>query len=57
LSGANKVVNALGGCGPRPLLLDWFREDGLAVKTENMVSTIITMNLDSNYDVTTYCFS
>ena len=30
------------GCGPRPLLRDWFREDGLCGQNLNMVLTIIT---------------
>ncbi len=30
------------GCGPRPLLRGWFREDGLRGQNLNMVLTIIT---------------
>jgi len=38
----NKVVAMHWGCGPRPLLRDWFREDGLCGQNLNMVLTIIT---------------
>jgi len=37
------------GCGPRPLLRDWFREDGLRGQNLNMVLTITTIN--SNYTI------
>jgi hypothetical protein len=37
------------GCGPRPLLRDWFREDGLRGQNLNMVLTITTMN--SSYTI------
>jgi len=37
------------GCGPRPLLRGWFREDGLRGQSLNMVLTIITIN--SNYTI------
>ncbi len=45
----NKVVAMHFGCGPRPLLRDWFREDGLCGQNLNMVLTITTMN--SNYTI------
>jgi len=32
------------GCGPRPLLRDWFREYGLRGQNLNMVLTIITIS-------------
>jgi hypothetical protein len=41
------------GCGPRPLLRGWFREDGLRGQNLNMVLTIITLktihNINSNW--------
>ncbi len=37
------------GCGPRPLLRGWFREDGLRGQSLNMVLTITTIN--SNYTI------
>ena len=37
------------GCGPRPLLGGWFREDGLRGQNLNMVLTIITIN--SSYTI------
>ena len=37
------------GCGPRPLLRDWFREDGLRGQNLNMVLTIITIS--SSYTI------
>jgi hypothetical protein len=37
------------GCGPRPLLRGWFREDGLRGQNLNMVLTIITIN--SSYTI------
>ena len=45
----NKVVAMHWGCGPRPLLRDWFREDGLRGQNLNMVLTIITVS--SSYTV------
>ena len=40
----NKVVAMHWGCGPRPLLRDWFREDGLYGQNLNMALTIITVS-------------
>jgi hypothetical protein len=40
----NKVVSMHWGCGPRPLLRDWFREDGLCGQNLNMVLTITAIN-------------
>jgi len=40
----NKVVAMHWGCGPRPLLRDWFREDGLCGQNLNMALTIITVS-------------
>ena len=45
----NKVVAMHWGCGPRPLLRDWFREDGLRGENLNMVLTIITIS--SSYTI------
>jgi hypothetical protein len=39
----NKVVVMHWGCGTRPLLQGWFREDGLRGQNLNMVLTITTI--------------